>query len=159
MGRSIATSWRSTWIRFSETGSNCMSRMIAIFESLEPGKATLRSRVLPSWPWINRSTSRGETAMLSGVPTPYRTAGTCPARRRRPAAPLPMPSRFWIVSSTISMAGVAPFGSNEQVRDGFFAVDAADRLRQQRGHRERVDLGELLVPRQRDRIGDDQLFE
>ncbi len=56
-------------MRFSETGSNCMSRMIAILASVVPSKVTRKSWVLPSWPWMSRSTSLGVTATFTG-PTP-----------------------------------------------------------------------------------------
>ena len=70
MARSIATSCRSTWMRFSETGSNCMSRMIAILPSLPPSKVTRNSWVLPSWPWISRRMSFGVTATFTGAAPP-----------------------------------------------------------------------------------------
>ncbi len=57
-------------MRFSETGSNCMSRRIAIFEFGEPAKLSLSNWVLPSWPWMSRNTSRGSTAMFTGAPPP-----------------------------------------------------------------------------------------
>ena len=70
MARSIATSCRSTWTRFSETGSNCMSRMIAIFASVVPSKVTWNSWVLPSWPWMRRKMSLGVTATFTGLAPP-----------------------------------------------------------------------------------------
>ena len=40
-----------------------MSRMIAIRLSVLPSNVSVRSRVLPSWPWIRRSTSRGSAVI------------------------------------------------------------------------------------------------
>ncbi len=70
MARSARTSWMSTCNSRSVTGSNCMSRMMAI--RAPPSPSTLResSCVVPSWPWMIRSTSRGLTAMVSGAAPP-----------------------------------------------------------------------------------------
>src|SRR5712691_13426146 len=102
-----------------------------------------------------RSTARGSTVTASGLAPPYSTAGTTPLRRRRLATCLPVPSRRLIVSSCVCMG--AP--SNEQGRNRFLVVDAADGLAEERGHREDRQPARPLGVRHRNGVGDDDLFE
>src|SRR5438552_336971 len=161
MARSARTSWMSTCTSFSVTGSNCMSRMMAIRAPPSPSTFSESSCVVPSWPWMMRSTSRGLTVMVCGVAPPYRMAGTAPARRRRRATPLPVPSRRLTVISGVFIAQ-APWCSclHEQGRDGFLVVDPPNGLAEQRRHRQHGHpTGHALLGRERDRVGDDDLLD
>src|SRR5438034_1262804 len=161
MARSARTSWMSTCTSFSVTGSNCMSRMMAIRAPPSPSTFSESSCVVPSWPWMMRSTSRGLTVMVCGVAPPYRMAGTAPARRRRRATPLPVPSRRLTVISGVFIAQ-APWCSclHEQGRDGFLVVDPPNGLAEQRRHSQHGHpTGRALLGRERDRVGDDDLLD
>ncbi len=71
MARSIATSCRSTWIRFSETGSNCMSRMMAMRASVVPSKVTLE-QLGAALVAVDEAEARpcGSTATFTGLAPP-----------------------------------------------------------------------------------------
>src|SRR5688500_9236846 len=159
MALSADTSWRSRWRSRSLTGSNCISRMTAMREPLSPSILSVRSCVVPSCPWMMRSTFLGSTAIGCGpAPPPYRMAGTTPSRRSRRAGPLPKVSRLVIVSSCIFIVS-GSFYLDEQRGDGFLVVDPPYRFAEQRRHREHGDPRRAFFRRHRDGIGDHDLLE
>src|ERR1044071_6790093 len=103
--------------------------------------------------------SLGFTVIFTGALPPYSTAGTRPARRRRLAASLPVPSRFAMLSARISMMSSLCSRLDEHIRHGLFVVNAADRLGDQWTDREHPDLADLLVRGERDGVGDDDFLE
>src|SRR5262249_42390543 len=151
----------STCTSFSVTGSNCMSRMMAIRAPPSPSNFNDNSWVVPSRPWMIRRTSRGLTVMVCGAAPPYRMAGTAPSRRRRRAMPLPVPSRRLTVISGVFIAGsLVPSSLHEQGRDGFLVVDPSNGLTEQWCHGQDGDAADrALVRGQRNRVGDDDFLD
>src|SRR6476660_3113470 len=105
----------------------------------------------PDSEWRIRINSFGSTAISVALPfsVPYTTAGIRPLARSRRASFLPRLSRFSacsvasIVISEISDAKLklrAPRPSHEQRRDRRLLVNAANRLAEQPGDRQLLDL-------------------
>jgi len=70
IGLSADTSCRSTWSRFSVTGSNCMARMIAMRLPESPSNLIVSSWVVRPWPTSMRSTALGSTVTVSFLAPP-----------------------------------------------------------------------------------------